>query len=438
MPWTLYRKVQAKRLELAALGAMGTLYFCSYFQRVAVPGTVFNEIQSDLAISAAAVTALGSIFLYIYAGSQVFVGYMADRLGGTRVLLAGGLIMSVGAVVFPLSSTLWLLYASRALVGLGASFMYLSLVKEVDALFGPKTFAPLLGLLIFMGYAGGLVGTFPFERAVSAFGWRHALLGAGLLSCVTLVCVYLLLTRLGHVGSAGAPLSLRPLVQILRNTRAVPVLLCASVNWSIYFLVQAVVGKKLLEDVAGLSSQRAASCTFTMMAVAMVFLPFSGLLSRFVGDRRRPPAIACVTLTLVSAGLLLFAIGHRAPWWVFLVCYVLFAASAGFAPIFIASMKELNRPETVALSVSVLNGACYLGVAVIANLAGLVLDRFKDMAVATGLATVYPPQAYAAIFSGVLAMAAISLVVSFFIRETRGQSVFKPQAAQHPTCQNGG
>ena len=67
------------RLAVAAFATMGSIYFFSYFQRVGVPGTIFNELQSSFAATAAAVTALSSIYLYIYAGAQLIVGMLADR-----------------------------------------------------------------------------------------------------------------------------------------------------------------------------------------------------------------------------------------------------------------------------------------------------------------------------------------------------------------------
>ena len=418
-----YTKLREKRLELAALMAMGMLYFFSYFHRVAVPGTMFNEIQTDLAISAAAVTALGSVFLYVYAGAQLFVGIAADRLGGMRVLLLGGLIMTVGSIVFPLSGNVWLLYGSRALLGLGASAMYLSIVKEIDALFGPKNFAALLGILVFMGGCGAVVGTLPCERAVAASDWRTVLLGAGLLSAVALLCVSLLVRRFKHAAQAKAAFAFGPVIDAVRNLRSLPVVVCGSTNWALYFLIQATLGKKFLEDVIQLSSAAAASCTFTMMIVSTICVLLSGFLVRAMGNRRKPLVVGTTAMTVAAAGLLLYGTEYPLPVWGFVVSYVLFAASSGFAPVFVASMKELNSAETVAISVAVLNTACYLAVAVVVNVAGIVLDQFQGRALVTPMATIYPAEAYGTIFGGVLVVAALSFAVSFFAQETRGEPV---------------
>ena len=420
-PRALLSRLRAKRVQLAALAAMGALYAFSYFHRVAVPGTVFNEIQSDLLISAGAVTGLGAVLLYIYGGAQVFVGALTDRFGGMRVLLVGGVLMSAGGVIFPLSHSLWMLYGSRALVGLGASVMYLCAVKELDTLFGAESFAPLLCVLIFIGYGGGLIGTYPFERAVSMVGWRWSLLGAGIASWLVLGCVYLLLRRFRDLVSTGTPFSAGPLIAICRDVHVYPVIVSGVINWSIYFLIQTQLGKKFLQDFVGIDSGGAALFTFAMMVTAMTSVLFSGILSRAIGNRRKPLLIGGATITLLATVLLVLGIRSEAPGRLFLVGYVMLAFSCGTAAIFCSSMKELGPPGAVGLSVGVLNGFCYLGAAVVANAAGMALDLFEDRATNVAGAMVYPADAYEVIFWGMSALAALSLVVCLMVKETRGQ-----------------
>ena len=414
----------AKRRELTAIAAMGALYFFSYFYRVGVPGTVFDEIQTDLGVSAAAVTALAAIYLYVYGGIQIGVGLAADLWGGMKVLIFGGLLMSAGGVIFPLSGSLGWLYASRAMVGMGAGCMYLSIVKEIDSLFGEEHFAPLLGVMIFVGYAGGLMGTYPLERAVSAFGWRRALLGAGVLCTATLAVVAVLLPRLRHIVPEPRPLRCKMLTDVLAGLpRSSPVLFCGVANWAVYFIIQTTLGKKFLQDFAGLSSRAAAGFTFLMMVVAMTSVFFSGIVSRLMGNRRKPLLVVAATVTLAACVLLVWGVSTGAHGGVFLAAYLLLAAICGSSAIFCSSVKELNAPESVGLSVGVFNCAAYVGVAIVANAAGLVLAASRDRARDTGTAIIYPAEAYETIFWGLLVLAALSVVVSLFIRETHGRSV---------------
>ena len=58
------------------------LYFFANIQRVAVPGAIFDLLQSDLHLSAPGVTALGSVFMYVYALNQLLIGLFVSRYGG--------------------------------------------------------------------------------------------------------------------------------------------------------------------------------------------------------------------------------------------------------------------------------------------------------------------------------------------------------------------
>jgi len=403
-----------------AIAAMTAVYFCSYFQRVAVPGTIFNELQADLRLSAAAVTALGSTFLYIYAGMQLFVGMSADRFGGTRTLLVGGVFLAAGAVAFPLARSAEALYASRALTGFGASFMYLSIVKEVDLLFGPRRFPTVLGIVLLFGYAGGIAGTLPFERLVAACGWREALTGVGVLTWLALAAAFAALRGLDHFSPPEHSLSFRPLLDVIRNRRSRPLLCWSLLNFPVYFVIQSILGKKFLQDCSGLSSRAAASFTLIMMIVCAASAFCGGFMLRLTRNRRKPHLLAAVLMLLTATTLMLYGILSRSAGWVFLISYVLLAASNFAGPAGAATMKELNHPDTVGQAIAVQNACAYAGVAILANVSGVVLDSFRSRASVTAAGTVYPREAYAAVLGLLVAVGVVSLIVSSFIPETRG------------------
>ncbi len=151
--------VRLQRYEIAMVLAVAGLYFFSFIQRVGIPGSIFNDLQSEMNLDAATVTRLGAIYLFIYAIAQPFVGVLADRFGGARVAMASGLLLVMGAALFPLSHSVVGLNFSRALVGLGGSAMFLCMFKEADHSFSGKHFTVVLGILSLIGYCGGLAGT---------------------------------------------------------------------------------------------------------------------------------------------------------------------------------------------------------------------------------------------------------------------------------------
>lgn len=418
-----------QRAALAAFAALVVIYFFSFFQRAAIPGTVFNEVQADFHLTAAAVTALGAIYTYVYGGMQLFVGFAADRFGGIRTLLVGGAVMTLGALLFPLAHSDTQLYFSRILTAAGGSCMYLSIVKEVDLLFPARHFAMLMGCALFVGYSGGVAGMLPFERVVAACGWRPALLGVGALMVLALALAWRILRRYTHFQPPAHPFTLGPLREILINRRNLPLLVNSIICFPIYFVIQTILGKKFLQDVAGLSSPAAATFTMLMMMTSATGVFAGGLAPRWLGHRRKPCLVWAGVVLLIATALLLWGVTHDAPGWVFLVSYLLLAASMFSTPAALATMKELNRPEAVALAIAVLNALSYIGAGILGNVAGLVLDRFRAQATVTAAGTVYPATAYATLFSILLGLAAVALAVTLMVPETRGRSLYEPAPA---------
>ena len=123
-----------KLLISFALISLGCLfYFFANFQRIAIPGAVFDLLQEELKLSAPYITAFGAIFMYIYAFNQLVIGVLVERFGGMRIILAGAVILALGTLLFPITSNLAIMYFARVLVGLGGSMFYLSLIREIKA-----------------------------------------------------------------------------------------------------------------------------------------------------------------------------------------------------------------------------------------------------------------------------------------------------------------
>lgn len=413
------------RLAILAFAGMGAVYFLSYTLRTAIPGTIFNELQAEFGMSAASVASLGSMFIVIYAWMQLFVGMAADRFGGSRILIFGGLIMALGSIGFPLSNSTWMLYLTRAITGFGASFMYLSVVKEIDLLFPAKRFPMLMGIALTCGYSGGIFAMLPFERVVAAAGWRLPVAGIGLVALVCVFLLYLLLPRIVQYAPVprkqSLPQSFRPFLEILINRKGWPLLLCAIINFPVYFVVQAAFGKKFLEDVAGLSSPQAASFTMIMMIISASAALTGGFLPGWCGHRRRPVLLATASILFVSALLLPIGILAGAPPWFFLAAFVLMAVPSAAAPASVASMKEVNRPGNAALSIAVVNAVTYLGVSVLVTAVGLILDAFPGTPI--GGAIRYPAEAYVTVFAGLALLVLISVVSASRILETNGNNM---------------
>lgn len=418
---TFIDSIRRRRADLLFIISVAAIYFFSYFQRVAIPGTIFDQLQKDMSLSSVVVASLGAIYLYVYGGLQIFCGMSIDRYGSLKAIIFGGAMLSLGSILFPLSRSVLTLYATRALVGLGSSLAYLCIIKEVDTRFSGRNFSMVLSATLLIGYTGGLFGTFPFERLMDTYGWRNALLGIGAASSAALVCVIYLGLRTPIPATRSMGTSPIPaLKDVLANKLSRPVISGNALLFGVYFLIQSVIGKKLLEDCYGLSSSTAAGYTFCMMLAAMGCTVLSGFVTRLMHNRRNPLLRIATSAIALTAAVMVVNLTYARNSTVAFVCYVALGASMGGSPMFTCSMRELNRSDSAATSVGVLNAAAYLTIAVLSSLAGLVLDHYTGQAVVTASALRYPPAAYRTVFIGLFVLAFFAFVSGLLVKETRG------------------
>ncbi len=413
-----------KTYQAAMILAMTGLYFFSFFQRVAIPGAIFNDIQTEFAVSAVEVTRLSAIYLFVYAAMQPFAGLLADRFGGVRVVVVSGILLCTGSLLFPMAQGEWGLYLSRALVGLGASAMYLCLVKESDLYFGGKNYAPILGFLCLLGYCGGLVGTRPFRLMVESIGWRNSCLIVAVAACIVLLLTWLIMQRIGRKYVPQKEERLwSSTIDVLKNSLNYPVIITVSLSFSIYLSIQATIGQKFLEDICGISPLQSSGYTFIMMLCTMSSLALSGILSKLLNNNRKGFLVFYGVAPLVATVLLLTGTIFRASPQFFLVAFILLALAAGTSPVTTLLMKEMNPPGKVAVSIGILNTTAYIMVGVMSQVIGRVLDIFSDSITVTDKARIYPPKAYITLFSILLLVALAAAAASFYSRESNGKNL---------------
>ena len=282
-------------------------------------------------------------------------------------------------------------------------------------------------MTLFCGYAGGLFGTLPLERTVNWFGWRASFLGIGLLTAGVLLVNFWLMKRIRRPERCQRRIHRQFIRDIIRNRRSWYIIVPGAINFSIYFLFQASIGKKMLSDACGANSAQAAAIMFGMLLATMVFTSLAGFLSRLIGNRRKPLIIGGTSLTLVTLTFMLWVLAHPSDTaWLMASGCILLGISVSVSPLITSTMKEVNPEEAAATSVGIINCLSYLCVATTTNLAGIVMDAFHAQAVVTTQAIIYPASAYRMILLGCLIAAAAAWISSLFISETRGQCTYRP------------
>lgn len=394
------------------------LYFFANVQRVAIPGAIFNTLQSELQVSAAWITGFGAVFMYVYAINQLVIGFLVERYGGSRVILFGSLAFCAGSILFPLSHGLLELYLGRLLVGIGASSIYLSLMKETRRVFRGKRFSLALSIVIFIGYAGGIMANAPFVIGAGLIGWRRLLLLVGICS----VLCWLLFAGAGLVlkfptAHAKGHFSLRPFLGILARSNNRSLFLCTGINFGLYYVLQTVIGKKFLEDFCRMEPRNAAWVLSLMGILSALSGVFFAVLSQAFGNRRRifvrlSGCVSTFVFTIITCMILLDA-RNSSP----AILFCLLAMTASVSSIAIPLLYETNPVGHASFAVCLLNFSFYFFVAIFGNGVGVLLNCFPPEI--HGAYQIYTQASWLVAFGMFLLFSITAMVFSLRVLENR-------------------
>ncbi len=396
------------------------IYNLSYFQRTAIPGTIFTQLQIDAGLNAVQIAFLSSSCIWVYSLSQIFIGLLVDKYGGIRIILFGGLLLIAGSILFPCASTFTMMCLGRLLTGLGAGTIFLSLLKVIDLWFDRKHYPTALGIIYFTAYLGGILATVPFAWCCRHFDWKNVLLGVGVATIAAYAFVATFAVRHKLPPPATAPLSLKPLLKLIRNRNTWLVSFVSNIVFANMFVIQTVFGMKFLLDFCGLSTTAAATVILVMTITSTICASCLGLVCRIFDNRRRPPLIANNALNLFVTLFLLVSVALHASPWCFAAGYVLCAFSSCFNAIGVMMIQELNSHDMAALAPGFSNMVAYLLVTFLTIPLGMCLEAFPHH-VGTSGGTVYAPIAYMTVFGFMACLAALSLVIAVRLPETHGK-----------------
>lgn len=421
MKFMVLRSSTQRVRVLLFCGAM--LYFFANVQRVSIPGAVFDLLQRKLSVSAAYITALGAVFMYVYAAAQLFVGLLVDRYGGVRTILAGGIVFCTGALLFPFCTGLPMLYLARALTGLGAGTLYLSLIKETIRFF-PRNYGVMISVVIMIGYAGGIAANAPFSASAGRFGLTATSAGVGVLALLFYGGFYWVARRLKT--APVSPVSLHPgrYRIVWRDSHNRALFLFSGMNWGLYYVIQTVIGKKFLEDYCRMQPGHAA-WVLSAMSLLSALAGFSfALLSKHFDNRRQIFCRSAGWMCAVGFSFLsiLIVLDIRSPFAALFFC--LLATTASISSITIPLLRETNSEELTGSAIALMNFSFYLAVAVLGSAAGFLLDSVPPEL--HGDVEVYSRGSWLALFLPLNLCAWMVLFFSLKMRETFG----RPQVTQ--------
>ncbi|MBS0381399.1 MAG: MFS transporter [Proteobacteria bacterium] len=171
------------RWLLATLVLLGLAVFINYVDRGNF-ATAAPLIKDELHLSAAQLGFLLTAFFITYMPMQIVVGWLTDRFGAARVLLAGFIVWSLAMSLSGFAHTLATLVWLRLALGVGESVFFPASSAIVARCFPESSRGVANACIMACVSAGPAFGIFIGGLLIAGFGWRAFFVAFGLVSLI--------------------------------------------------------------------------------------------------------------------------------------------------------------------------------------------------------------------------------------------------------------
>lgn len=360
------------------------VYFVAVIFRTSL-GVAGLDAVERFHINASALSTFSILQLLVYAGMQIPVGLMVDRLGTKKVLTFGVVLFTVGQLGFAFSSSYGMALASRALLGCGDAMTFISVLRLGTRWF-PARRGPLVAQLAgLVGMAGNLISTLVIARLLHGIGWEAAFAGSALMGVVVLVLMLLFLKDhpegfepapmpASHKGAAYVR------AQIAAAWREPGTRLGMWVHFTTQFPAMVFLllwGLPFLVEAQGLSRGVAGELlTLVVISNMVVGLVYGQIVARH-HTARLPLALGTVGASaLVWAAPIAWP--GRAPMWLLVVMCVVLGACGPASMIGFDFARPANPPERQGTGSGIVNMGGFIASMTTLLLVGVLLDASGD------------------------------------------------------------
>ncbi len=280
---------------------IGCGHFLSHYYQLCLP-PLFVIWQRAFGVSYAELGLSVALMAVTTAAAQTPVGFLVDRYGARRFLIAGALLMALSVAAMGLATAFWQVVVLAMLSGLGNSVIHPADYAILSGSVGRDRIGRSFSLHTFVGYVGFAVAPPMTAALILLIGWRATLLLIGLAG-VPVVAAIVWQSRIlvdqkrsPETGAAAAKASARMLF-----SRSILLFFG-------FYMASSMAGAGIqswlitvLHRTHGLSLE-AASAALTGYMVGMMA---GVLLGGWVADRSDRHFLFVLVLTIVGAGLML-------------------------------------------------------------------------------------------------------------------------------------
>ncbi|MGW7050687.1 MFS transporter [Streptomyces sp. NPDC054887] len=371
------------RRAAAVWGIGVAVYFVAVIFRTSL-GVAGLDAADRFHVNASALSTFSILQLLVYAGMQIPVGLLVDRLGTKKVLTLGVVLFTLGQAAFAFSPSYGTALAARALLGCGDAMTFIAVLR-LGARWFPARRGPLIAQLAGLcGMAGNLVSTLIVARMLSGLGWTATFAGSSLAGVLVLVLLLLFLkdhpqgyepAPAEHAGAAYVR------AQIAAAWREPGTRLGMWVHFTTQFPAMVFLllwGMPFLVEAQGLTRGTAGELlTLVVVSNMALGLVYGQVVARH-GAARAPLALGTVGATALLWAATLAHPGDHAPMWLLVTLCAVLGACGPASMIGFDFARPANPPERQGTASGIVNMGGFVASMTTLLAVGVLLDATGD------------------------------------------------------------
>ncbi|MFD3518171.1 nitrate/nitrite transporter [Streptomyces sp. NPDC058657] len=368
---------------MAVWGVGVAVYFVAVTFRTSL-GVAGLDAADRFQVNASALSAFSILQLLVYAGMQIPVGLLVDRLGTKKVLAMGAVLFTLGQVGFALSPSYETALVSRALLGCGDAMTFISVLRLGTRWFPARRGPMIAQVAALFGMAGNLVSTLVIARALHGVGWTATFLGSAAAGVLVLVLTLVLLKDHpeGHEpppAPRAGPAFVRK--QIAAAWREPGTRLGMWVHFTTQFPAMVFLllwGMPFLVEAQGMSRAAAGELlTLVVLSNMVIGLVYGQVIARH-HEARVPLALGTVAATAVLWGAVIGYPGAQVPGWLLVTLCVVLGACGPASMIGFDFARPANPPERQGTASGIVNMGGFVASMTTLLAVGVLLDATGD------------------------------------------------------------
>lgn len=370
------------------IGVFAYLIAITQRSSLGVAGVVAAE---RFEIAAAALSTLAIVQLVVYAGLQVPVGMMIDRVGPKRLLVIGAGLMCVGQATLALSPVFIGAAAGRLLVGAGDAMTFISVTRLIVSWFSGRYIPQLTQWLGTLGQFGQIISAVPLAFAIRDLGWSPAFLSAAGLSVLAgvLLIVWMKDSPSGEADAAERPSTRVQLREFWVGIRRPG----TRYGFWTHFMMQSpsntislLWGFPLFSVGLGYGPAVASTLLVAMVIAGAVSGPLIGLASSRYPLRRGVLSVTLLAVMFAAIAVLLLWPGIP-PVWVTLIVVMTLAGGGPASLVGMDIARAYNPLRSLGAVLGLVNVGGFVATTLVLLGVGLVLDLLDRLAGGSGVSS---------------------------------------------------